>query len=526
MYRRGRLSLKDPDVLSRLEPFVGVIGNSLYSTNGSVAASGLKAAMQMVKCPLKSLDKSLPIFVRQAIEIVRRGGSTGSELSQAALKALTVIIRDSSAMQLKEKDLNFLLEVISPDLEEAERQPVAFPLLRAIVSRKFVVPEIYDLMDRVREIMITSQSPQVQEQCRSVYLQFLLEYPQGKGRLKQQFTFLAQNLSYIYESGRLSLIELLRAFISKVNDDIMQEYSDMLFVPLVLVIAQDYSPKCREMTGHLLRLLITRLDAEQRKAKMSYVHSWASASDKVALAKVSSQVYGFMMDCIKDDMKPFLPVALGDLKKKIVDAADEMDEGDVEELSLQDGAWQVPYHALTTLAKACQTYTEIVGDHTKLPWAQVSSLLLYPHSWVRAASCRLLGILYSSRPIATPENDTISEESDQSLALFSLKNVRAQADAFTMQLKSEHLDDALSLQVVKNLFYIGKCFYAAIANEDREDSTNLSLDGDEAEAEQSDEDDGEKGLTDALPWLFSRLSYQARSAHIARQKSPKLVSHP
>ena len=197
MYRRGRFSLQDADVLSRLEPFVSVIGNSLYSTNGAVVSAGLKAATQMAKCPLKSLEKSLPVFVRQAIEVVRRGGSTESELSQAALKTLTAIIRDSPSMQLKEKDLGFLIEVISPDLEDAERQPVAFPLLRAIVSRKFVVPEIYDLMDRIREIMITSQSLHVQEQCRSIFLQFLLEYPRGKGRLKQQITFPSRNLSYI-----------------------------------------------------------------------------------------------------------------------------------------------------------------------------------------------------------------------------------------------------------------------------------------------------------------------------------------
>ena len=378
-------------------------------------------------------------------------------------------------------------------------------------------------MDRIREIMITSQSLHVQEQCRSIFLQFLLEYPQGKGRLKQQITFLSRNLSYIYESGRLSLMELLRALISKVNDEIIQEHSDMLFVPLVLAIAQDESTKCRELAGQLVKLLITRLDVEQRKAKVSYVHSWASASDKVALAKVSSQVYGFMVDCIKEDMKPFLPMMLEDLKTKIIDAAEALDEDKADDPSPQDGAWQVPYHALTTLAKTCQTFTDIIHDHSKLPWTQMLSLLLYPHGWVRAASCRLLGILYSSRPVAAPENDSEAEDPERCPALFSFHGLRAQADALTVQLKSNHLDDALSLQIVKNLFYIGKCFYAAI---DSETAREADDDADPNEFEQAAEDDVvEKGRNDPLPWLFSRLSYQARSAHIARQNSPKLVSH-
>lgn len=526
MYRRGRFSLQDPDILSRLEPFVNVIGNTLYSSNGDVVAAGLKATTQMAKCPLKNLEKSLPIFVRQALEIVRLGGSTESELSQAALKTLTVIIRDCSTLQLKEKDLGFLIELISPDLEEADRQATAFPLLRAVVWRKFVVPEIYDLMDRVREIMITSQSPQVQELCRSVFLQFLLDYPQGKGRLKQQFTFLARNLTYIYESGRRSVMELLRAIITKFNDDIIEEYSDMLFVPLVLVVAQDDSTKCREIAGQLVKLLITRLGAEQRRAKVSYVQSWASAVDKVALAKVSSQVYGFMIDCIKDDMEQFLPMMLDDLKHKIQDAASGV-EGDEEEADIfvEDGAWQVPYHALTTLSKVCQAFPSTVQDHSKLPWNQILTLLLYPHDWVRAAACRLLGILYASRPVAAPEPDATSVEVDQAVPSFSFQRLRETADALTLQLKGEHLDDALSLQIVKNLFYIGKCFYAADNNEQTIEAGLREADaGDASQSEEEDAVNEGQGGNNPLPWLFSRLSYQARSAHIARQKSSKQVS--
>jgi len=86
---------------------------------------------------------------------------------------LATILRDSPTAQVKEKDLVYLLDLLSPDLEDPSRQASVFSMLRAIVSRKFVVPEIYDLMDKVSEIMVTNQSNQVQELCRSVLLQFL-----------------------------------------------------------------------------------------------------------------------------------------------------------------------------------------------------------------------------------------------------------------------------------------------------------------------------------------------------------------
>ena len=138
-FRRSRFDFKDPAIIARLGPMVPVIGNTLYA-------------------PLKSLDKSLPIFIRQIIDIIKQTGSTESDAGQTAFKSLATILRDSPTAQVKEKDLVYLLDLLSPDLEDPSRQASVFSMLRAIVSRKFVVPEIYDLMDKVSEIMVTNQS--------------------------------------------------------------------------------------------------------------------------------------------------------------------------------------------------------------------------------------------------------------------------------------------------------------------------------------------------------------------------------
>lgn len=172
---------------------VPIIGNTLYSSHMQVVVPGLKAATAIVKCPLNSIPKSLPVFIRQMIDIIKQTGSTEADVVQTAFKSLATILREQASAQVKEKDLVFLLEMLSPDLEEPARQSAVFAMLRAIVARKFVVPEIYDLMDKVSEIMVTNQSAQVQELCRGVLLQFLLDYPQGKGRLRNHMAFLAKN---------------------------------------------------------------------------------------------------------------------------------------------------------------------------------------------------------------------------------------------------------------------------------------------------------------------------------------------
>ena len=503
---------------------VNVIGNTLYASNGNVVSSGLKAAAQIAKAPLENVEKSLPIFVRQTMQIIRETGSTESDVVQTAFKTLAVIIRDCSSSQVKEKDSTFLLELLTPDLEEASRQANAFALLRAIVSRKFIIPEIYDLMDRISEIMVTGQSAQVQELCRSMLLQFLLEYPQGKNRMKQHFTFLVKNQSYVFESGRKSVMELLGAILFKFNDDIVADYADMLFVALVLVIANDDSTKCREMAAQLVKTLLGRVREEERKTVICHVHAWASQHDNPALSRVSSQTYGLILDTLKSDAKPYLATFLDDINSKIRNAAVSFEEKeDSEDGAISEAKWQIPYQALTTLSKVFQHFPDVISDYNKVSWSSVSSLLLYPHAWVRTASCRLLGSLFAATPVCAPNSQFAD---DFPLSFVGMKEV---ANALSLQLKSENLDEALSLQIVKNLFYIGKCFYS-IPNGDVEakevnatEGDSESEDGDEASDGESENETDVSSGDNPLPWLFSRLSYQARSVYIARVNKPNQV---
>src|SRR5207245_1317268 len=126
----------------------------------------------------------------------------------------------------------------------------------------FVTPEVYDLVEQIANIMVTSQSAQVREMCRHVYLQFLLDYPQGRGRLKNQMSFLIKNLDYVYESGRESVMEMLNVIFIKLDDGILGEFSEMFFMALVICVVNDDSAKCREMAAALLKSLLHRMDAK------------------------------------------------------------------------------------------------------------------------------------------------------------------------------------------------------------------------------------------------------------------------
>ncbi|KAF9060675.1 armadillo-type protein [Rhodocollybia butyracea] len=505
--RRNRFNFQDSAVVSRLESMIVAVGNTLYSTSSPVLISGLKTVSGLIKCPLKSLERSLPVFIRQTLDILKQIGNTESEVAQTALKTLSSIFRDGPAVSVKEKDLSFLLEIVTPDIEEPSRQSAVFAVLRAIVARKFVVPEIYDIMDQVSEIMVTNQSAQVQELCRGVLLQFLLDYPQGKGRLRNQMTFLTKNLSYEYESGRKSVMELLDAVISKFQVGFVQEYADLLSVALVMVIANDDSSKCREMAAQLVKNLIGRLNEQKRSEIMSHLHTWSLQHAQPTLVRVSAQVYGLSIDALQSEVAPFISTILQDLRSLLEHSAQQLQTTDSMDVDL---GWQLPYHCLITVAKLAKVFPELITQEV-IDWALIVKHLLFPHAWVRMASSRLLGTLFGSAVIQIPPPSS----KDASFSPLSASGMRECAAKLCQQLRSEHLDDSLSLQTVKNLFFIGKCYasmpFPADSDEDvvEDDDLRGALDGDDTAQQKH-----------PLPWMFSKLSYQIRSALIAKRNHP------
>ena len=491
---------------------VPVIGNTLYASNSHVLIQGLKASTAIIKCPLKNLEKSVPVFVRQTIDVLKEIGSTESEVAQTALKSLAMIVRDKANAEVKEKDLVYLLELLAPDLEEPGRQASVFATLRANVARKFIVPEIYDLMDRVSETMVTNQSPQVQELCRSVLLQFLLDYPQGKGRLRTTMAFLAKNTAYMYESGRISVLELLGAIVSKFEESLIGDYADLLFVAFVMVIANDDSAKAREMAAEIIKSLFLRLDVDHCRLLVSHLRSWASQTENSQLTRVAVQVYGIMLDALHANASTYLPSIIDDLNLNISRGVEqltkEQDQMDV------DSQWQVVYHIFTVLDKVIRIFPDVAIRPQKLSWTAVVEHLLFPHAWVRMAAARLLGQLFSTLPVAEPPKEGYPTSSP--LAGLSLKDI---AEKHCTQLKSSHLSSALGLQIVKNLFYIGKCFCAAkiSCSQPTMDVENENENKDEDDPGEGESEHEEASGDNSLAWLFSKLSYQIRSAYIARR---------
>lgn len=480
--RRSRFDIQDPDTVAKLIPLVKAVGETLYAPDAPVVERGLRAAAALACCPLPTLEDALPVMQKQMVALLRHAGSLHSAMAQTALRSLAVVIREGRSAPPPARQLTELLNLVSMDLETPAVQASVFALLRAIVSRAYVVPEVYDVMDRVAELLVVSHDEQVREVNRALYLQFLLDYPQGQGRLQSQLQFLAKHLAYENEGGRKSVLQLVDAILSKFSQDVVSKYAELFFVALVMQLANEESTSCRKLAAKVLGTLFSHINERERDSLLKMTKGWAMAEGSAQaqqLAAVALRVYE-----IASQQNGPLRLILQDSTPAIVraleHAAEEMDAD----------TWRLPYQAMQTMQSLATLDTsawQLWVD--SLP--NVVALLTFPHAWCRVAASRVLGAYFAAAEIPEP-----------ALLLQATRQL-------VSQLYSPFLDDALTLQAVRNLVFIGKLFAGGHGEDD--DAEASDSDESETDDEMLESEEGQASKPPSrLAWLFSKLSHAGR----------------
>ncbi|KAJ3039093.1 U3 snoRNP protein [Rhizophlyctis rosea] len=534
--KREQIDVRDQTHLQMLDPLTSQIGRALYSKHSTVCINAIRILSILAKTPLPKLRETMPVIIKRIFEIVARSLSTSAEIVQAAFRLLTIVLRDCKYVEISQQQLVALLALLAPDLQEPEKQTTTFSLIRAILSRKYVVKEVYDLMDTVSQIMVTSQSAQVRDLCRGAYMQFLLDYPHGKERLRKQMTYLVNNLSYEYETGRESVLEVLNGVITKFSDEAIVGYSEMIFVALVMALVNDDSAKCREMSGVLVKALFGRLDVGRMDKIFVLLEKWFAATGQVGLQRTAVQVFGLVVEAFGEKSRKWVLGGVLERIEGILEGCEVAGRNGGESEGEEVPGWEAGYYALNTFGKIVAQFPGIVSaKETDDLWPKVFGLLLHPHQWIRRIGSRLLGILFTTidprtRKVAGQASVGASEE--EHVLVRDRAALRGLSGRLVGQLDSELVTQELATQVVKNLFFLGKCMFYLDEEEGRgvvgevESDEEAEEDG-VADGEKMEEDganghaNGSGGSKPSLLWLCQKLSYAAR-AETGKRRGPLL----
>jgi U3 small nucleolar RNA-associated protein 20 len=447
------LTLKRHDNLrtpENVHGFLPVIGDALMQAPEEVKISALRLLSSVMNLPIPDLDHNASVYALEAISIIKNATNTNSELAQAALKVVTAILRERKDVKLRDTDVSYLLHRITPDLEEPNRQGVTFNFIKAVMARRLVLPEVYDLADKIGIMMVTNDDRTVRDTARGIYVHFLLQYPQKETRWAKQVKFLVKNLDYKYAEGRQSVMEAANTILAKTDSKVTQELIESFFMPILLLMSNDDESRCREMAGALLGQIFQKANKEKLKLLLGPVQSWAEQSENPALTALGMQAYRICVELQVVDSEEDLSLLLTCIYRALILEDDDENEE----------RWATIYHAL-------QLFTSIASKHPSLTmslaasklWSVIVELVPYSHPWVQNSTANLVGLWFTE--IAKQH----AHDGYEVLPLAASQGLLLDAGAMTQLLRysvrvlrRNLLNQDLSRQTSLNLTFLGRCF--------------------------------------------------------------------
>ncbi|KAH7288543.1 hypothetical protein KP509_31G030600 [Ceratopteris richardii] len=452
--KRAKLNNEDPSLLALLDPVFTLLQRCIESRHTGVLGLALKCLCHLVSVPLQGIARSGGAFLDRVIAIAQRFERTENPVAQPCFNLLVSLLKHAKCLHVSEDQLRTLLQFpVFISLDKAESN-MGLQLLKAIVSRKLLVPELYDIINTVSKLMVTSHVPSIQQYCRQIMLQFLLDYPLGSRRLQQHLDFLVVNLSYVNATGREAVLEMLHAVIVKFPAQAIDEQFETVFLPLVTRLLNDDSNQLRLMIGSILKLLIKRISHRSLQRVLQFCFSWLR-EDKHHLWRAAGQVLGFMVEVMEAKYLTYLKDTLM-LSYRILDHVLEVNGAEKRRIATDIGPvlWQEAYCILTLVEKLMKQFPDVMLEKSNEGlWEILVLLLLHQHAWVRKSSSRLLDMYF----VASGASNGIKEAMPMKLNTqqpFLLQPSRLMQifAILSLQLDSE-LDEDLASLLEKNLFF-------------------------------------------------------------------------
>ncbi|KAH8418693.1 hypothetical protein KR222_010628 [Zaprionus bogoriensis] len=319
-----RKKLEELDYQPFLHPLLPLLKDALSSNHARTTSFALKCytAIWMGDYELSELGaEQLSPVVSRMFEILKNFSTFGAtrqeenaQLVRASFKAVVALLRKCHDYSLTDEQIEQLLLHIVQELQEGEcsSQTMCFTLLKALVGRKIDTRSLHDLMKRLADLSIVSQSDYVREESRTILITYIMEYPLQK-RVDQLLKFMSVQLAYTQSAGRQSAIQFMLGIINKFPVQLLVKHSEFLYLSLGTRLVNDEDTACRRSVASTLEALLGRLNKVQRQPLLDLTMLFFSSPQsrqKPGVREMASALLSRFVQAERSGFKDRLPEVL------------------------------------------------------------------------------------------------------------------------------------------------------------------------------------------------------------------------
>ncbi|KAI9725586.1 MAG: U3 snoRNP protein [Chrysothrix sp. TS-e1954] len=441
-----------------LTGLMAMINTSARQPEDEIQIAAMRLLTAIIKVPLNALDDEAGQYLLQVRRIVEGETTTTTLRSQSALRFLAALLRERPNAVLKQSQFSnhiaFLLSRIQPDLHEParqgdrDRQIAAFNFLKAVLGRGVLMTEVYEIMETVREVMITSSTDLVPDLARSVYSRFVVDYFPEEGKaLKKQLNYLVSNLQYPQPRGRLSVMEVVLFIINRKSEQTTQPMLVEFFLPLLLVLTTDDSENCRESARVVLSKIFERADKERTTVFKNQLLKWLEPDAEPIWQRVAFLCWPIYLSINREARREAAYVAAA-VRNVIQPAVEVVDAARLTSLESALSLWQYLTRDFATLS---------FSSDSSDTWSAIFELVASENEQIRLQCLQLIS-QYTADLARGSAKDSLSCEiplRGSGGLTFDEQDARAMLESHIRLLKTTSNDRVVD-QVTRNLAFLGR----------------------------------------------------------------------